>query len=152
MLIATEVSTATGNRTRISRSRSVYAAAEYTAIHSGATNSGQYPKSAPVATAADTIVATASGARRRQASDAPATTASANPSIAGGSSGRCSRSANPTTPTTIMPSARSASQIRGSTRRRRSHHPPSTNRTVSGAARTVVILQKDACVDDATHA
>ena len=41
MLIAVEVSSATGSRTRTSRSRSVYAAAEYTAIHSIATNSGQ---------------------------------------------------------------------------------------------------------------
>ena len=35
------VSSATGRRTRTNRSRSVYAAAEYTAIHSSATNSGQ---------------------------------------------------------------------------------------------------------------
>src|SRR4029453_7865074 len=43
------------------------------------------------------------------------------------------------TPSTTAPSASSASQIRGSTRRRRSHHPPSTDRTVSVTARNVVI-------------
>ena len=91
----------------------------------------------------DTIVATVSGARRRQASDAPATTTSPKPNNAGGSSGRWSRSANPSRPNAITPSASSASQIRGSTRLKRSHQPPSTCRTVPADGAGAVILEDE---------